>query len=185
MNYRLSKVKDQQFYDEAVFSSRYDVYDGSQLTGQFFYSRKRAYFTYDRIEIELQRKPSLFSPDKVRIIQDGKEIGRYKLTNWLAFRGYADSILIQDEHYQFKRVTPDVKFRFYKKATWGHFKFTLCNNAEEIIYSFRIDYPAVSAGNTSAQKPFEGSITCSTPNKLLVMAGLFLVERALENDSID
>jgi len=183
MTYQFSKeVDDDRSFEDNKISKEYNVFDGNKSIGQFFYSSKECFFTYDNTRIRLDiRKPFFRLPQvSMKDEKSGEAIGKYKLTNALISR---DCLIIHRDIYEFRRLPPNVKHSILKKHTWGHFTFGLSNEVEQIIYSFKIDYPPISLGNIVPKRRFDGLIDCSSSNKLLILAGLYLVERALENNN--
>jgi hypothetical protein len=117
-------------------------------------------------------------------IEASVQIGHYKLSNWTVFFGYNDKLIWQEQEYKFKKIKPDIRYSLFNKDTWGHFKFQLSNDNEIVTYIFKIDAPAISVGNPYTDKPFEGSIDIDSSSPLTALAGLILVERALDNETI-
>jgi hypothetical protein len=124
MIFQLSKkVNDNQFINEFELSKRYDVFDGNELMGQFFYSSKKCFFTFDKRRIKLDIRKSFFTLPKVSVIEEktGETIGKYSLTNPGICRGFSDCISIHHEVHNFKRLRPDLRHSIFKKETWGQF----------------------------------------------------------------
>jgi hypothetical protein len=158
--------------------SLYQVFDGEKLEGQFLFSRKASYIKYKEEKLFI-RKRKIISEESPLII------GYYKLTNWIAIIGYRDKLIWDDKEYLFKRIKPDISYSLFKKDTWGHFKFQLTSYEENVIYSFRINMPVFSIGNPVVENPFQGEIELNNTNILIAFAGLYLLERSLDNQSID
>lgn len=158
----------------------YSLFVNESLLGKFYYSQKQSFFSFDDVSVRIDTRHRSFRKPEVAITDEfsNKEIGHYKLTNWTIFIGYQDKVYLQDEIHSFKRHRPD---GYSYKITLGRYKFTLTNNTEQITYTFQIRYPLFSLGNISTTIPFEGSIEFNSNNKMALFAGLYLIERALDN----
>ena len=172
------------FFDGDKIIKRYTVSDEGKLIGQFFYSPKECYFTYDDKKIRLHIKRPFLRLPKVSVIDETSNaiIGKYRLTNPRIFAGYRDRLTLDGKVYAFRNLPSGVKYSLFKRSTWYHFKFSLTCGREDVVYTFKLDKPARSFGYMRPEIPFKGSIDVTGGNKLLMLAGLYLVERALDVD---
>ena len=108
-------------------------------------------------------------------------VGHFEFSNWAVLIGFKDKLIWQDQEFKFKRVKPEPLHSIFQKQTWGHFKFQLSRDNENIIYKFKIDIPTAALGNPYVDKPFSGYVETENTDPLIALAGLILVERALGN----
>lgn len=160
----------------------YSLFDNERLVGKFFYGKKGCSFSFDELSVRIDTFYNSFGISKVEIVDDisHKLIGHYKLTNWIIFIGYRDKLHLQEEVHSFTKHLPD-EYAIFGKINWGRYQFALTNNTEQIIYNFQIQYPSFNFREVAPTLPFEGSIEFNSNNKMAIFAGLYLIERALEN----
>ena len=111
-------------------------------------------------------------------------IGHFEVSDWSIFKGNSFKLYLIGKEYQLKKVKPDQKYSIFKKETWGQFKLHLDRREEKIIYSFNITTLVISVGNHGFPTPFNGKIESKHSEILTVLAGLYLVEKLLDNEMV-
>ncbi len=168
--------------------TNYKLADGTTIDNGFEYNIiDKAQLLYAKNYYWLSYETKQYLVDKFFQITDKEtntKIGYYELSGWNIFSRYKDKLLWEGQEYKFKKIKPEIRYSLLNKDTWGHFKFQLSKDNEIVIYSFKIDTPAISIGNPYTEKSFEGYIEIKNTTLLTALAGLILVERALDNESI-
>ena len=84
--------------------------------------------------------------------------------------------------YYFRRIQPDIKYDWFKKASWGHFKFILYSTKGEdaAYFSLKMDIPIISKPNYTKYRPFEGIIESSFSNLSVIALAFYLFELEFE-----
>ena len=166
-------------------SAKYTVtnQDGAGC-GEFLYNPKWCFFLHGdkRIRYDIKRR---WFGDIVNLVDDvtNEVIGVYHKHWWSA--GPWDGFYLYDKYYAFKKKKPDVRFSLFKRSTWHHYKFSLTNPVEEFIYTFKLDYPAITLGGYIERCQFAGTVQSATHDLLPLFAGFFLIEESLRNTSVD
>lgn len=157
----------------------YRVFDGEKLVGEFCYTSKGGLFTCGGRKSILRVRHRWPMMPKVSLIdqQSGEQIGRYHLTYMRGpglFKGNSDELIMGETTYRFRSLT-----------TGSHYKFSLANETETIVYTFRIDFPrGFSLGNITPQLPFEGLIDFNSQNLDVLFAGFYLMEYAFDEEGM-
>jgi hypothetical protein len=166
--------------------SHYQVQKEGKPVGDFFYTAKEGVFFCEGNEIGLAIHKRVFLLPKVALIAkpSGQQIGKFYLPfirSGLIHN--TDELILGNVNYWFRKLRPNIKNSLFKLSIHRHCKFDLFNENEEIIYSFKIKYPAgFNVGNTTPKIPFEGAIQCRSDNLVAMFAGFYLIEKALEED---
>ncbi|MHA4811029.1 hypothetical protein ACX0G9_23175 [Flavitalea flava] len=170
---------------DALYSSKeqskYKVFDHEKSLGEFFYNSREGLFFCEEKEIKLEIRKRFMLMPKVSVINrlSGEKIGKFNLP----YLRTTDELIMGSVTYSFKKLKPDSKFLLFKLSTHGHYKFSLFNDTEEIIYNFKINYPrGISLGNITPTLPFDGSIHCMSNNLPALFAGFYLIEKALDQE---
>jgi hypothetical protein len=170
--YSLSK---DQTLDKGIL---YQLFDKKQLVGQFILSNPNIFFSSNSKRFFVDNKSLIFDE------QNSIAIGQYKYSNWTIFTGYRDKMFWHNDEYQLKKVKPDTRYSIFNKESWGQFKFHLTGANGKVVYKFKIDIPTVSVGNPYLNKPFSGEIEIIGVETIIALAGLRLIEKAIENESL-
>ncbi len=168
--------------------NNYKIADGTIIDNGFEYNIiDKGQLLYTKGYYWLSYETKQYLVDKSFQITDREtntKIGHYELSNWTIFMGYKDKLLWQGQEYKFKKIEPEIRYSLFNKDTWGHFKFQLSKDNETVIYTFEIDTPKIGIGSPYTEKSFEGHIDIKGTSLLTALAGLILVDRALDNESI-
>ena len=161
----------------------YKIFHNDTFLGQFFYSEYASYFAFENFDIKIETTKHFFKSWEHKIIDQIKsiEIGSYEKSSWISPKRNAGRIQFDNKIYNCERLKPEIKNKYFKKETWGHYKIRLSNEQDTIIYKFKLDIPWIG-GLDSAFKPFVGHIETTCENLLPVFAGLFLIEQIFENE---
>lgn len=118
----------------------------------------------------INKKRGFFQRNRISIIDalSKKQIGSYKLSVWIIFRGYIHKMIIGENIYTFRRIPADIKFSLLDRTTHNHYKFIFYNNTDEVTYSFRINFPTFSLGNPGPDISFDGFINTSSKDFFLL-----------------
>jgi hypothetical protein len=130
------------------------------------------------------RKPEVFLFDK-----SNKQIGEIKI-NYQGLRKSRKDVLsdpnaaisLHGSVYHFKQVKPDVDYHFFKKSTWGHYKFILYSNDESATFSLKMNIPVIGQPGFTKYRPFVGVIETSFQDPLLMGLAFYLFELEFETD---
>ena len=156
--------------------SLYKVFINKIIQGQFLYSSELSFINYCDKKLIIDKKADILNPDSTTLN------GHYELTNWRMLVGYRDKMFFDGKEYSFKRLKQDMQYSLFKKESWGQRKFQLQHDNENVTYLFALNVPALSLGSPFFKKPFSGSIELDNATILVALAGLYLIERALDNE---
>lgn len=162
----------------------YEIFDQQSLVAEFACTRREGLFTYDgkRVKLNIRRRFILMPVITLLEEATGESVGQIKLAYARPpSRMYPDKLILGPDTWRFTKHQVNSLF---KRSTWGQYKFALSTEREEILYTFKIDYPAgFSLGYSNAKMPFEGSIGYSGKNMLAALAGFYLIENAFDDES--
>ena len=111
-----------------------------------------------------------------------RQIGHYRVNGHallpIEFNSVDSWIEVEEKKYKFRRLSVDVQSRFFKKESWGHFKFEIFQdyNNEHAEYSLKIDIPALSRPNYLKYRPFVGVIETNMTDILPILSSFYLTE---------
>ena len=187
MNFNFSrqqaKWSDVGLIKQVSDSAKYTVTNQEGVAcGEFLYNPKWCFFLHGDKRIRFDIKRRWFKVDIVNLVDDktNEVIGGYYKHWWNS--GPWDGFTLYDKYYTFKKLS---RFFLFKRSTWNNYKFSLTNPVEEFIYTFKIDYPAISFGSYIERCQFEGTVQSATPDLLPLFAGFFLIEETLRDTSVD
>lgn len=147
--------------------------------GQLLISKNCSFIKFESNEFNIDRKLRIFKKHHSEIL------GYYKTINWTAFVGYKDKLIWGEKEYSLKKIKPDIPHSIFDSQTWGHFKFQLVGENEMAIYMFRIKTSAFVLGNAYVDETISGKIELNSMDTLIALAGLRLVEKALDNETVE
>jgi hypothetical protein len=168
--------------------ANYKVFDGRKPIGEYYHTPKESELSFEGKRIKLKTRGRWPLMPKVTITDHpyGETVGKIKLSYIHGpggFGGYPHEMILENNKYWFKELKPDVRYSLFKRETRGYYKFKCYNEWEEIIYTFKIDFPpGFSLGNNTPKLPFAGAIDYRCNNLLLLFAGFYLIEAAFDQE---
>lgn len=156
----------------------YAVYSKEGLLGTFLLSERAGFIDFDETSLRIDIAHYVFKNDRYLIVDSRSEspVGEYRIPIILGGIMALGTMLLEGKVYSCKKQRPDVRYSPFKKSTWGHYKVSVSNEAEEVIYKLKVDVPIIDVPNTS-QRPFDGEVQTNTVNLKLLFCGLFLLEQ--------
>jgi hypothetical protein len=160
----------------------YKTFDNEILVGEFLCSSKVAYILTKTDKLRIDIKNHFFKTSKYEIINlaTDTKIGFYDLPIWRISWKEIGNLTLSDQTYYCNRQRAETKYNIFKKATWGHYKINLANQLTEINYKLKVDTNWISPADSEFRKA-QGEIVSNQTNNILILAGLFLIERMLYN----
>ena len=159
----------------------YTVTQGEKHVGQFYYHNEICFFEYEDREMGLKINRPFFKNIDVSII-DRKTEQRVGAIEIPMVKGGFDPtigwIKLSDIIYRGEKQGRDVKPRLPWPDNLGNFQFCISNTRQDVIYGLQTSRYATS--------PFKnGRIQLLGNDLLLLFAGFFLVEEALQKEASD
>ena len=171
---------------------KYSITEGQKnIFAEFHQDHSKQFVSMDGDEIFIERRNKLIRKPEIYFVSRNTngQIGEIKLKGnriskrWESVVGEPNAIILYNEKsFHFGRIEPDIKSQFFKKHTWGHYKFVLycIDNDQSAFYSFKIDVPFISSPFSTPFRPFEGVIETNFKDLLLLPLGFYLIELELE-----
>lgn len=161
----------------------YRLFDADKLIGTFEFSHTQHTFSFNDREYFIEVIERFFKKPSYKLFNKltHELIGEFQLSTWRAttFR-FAKPNLQQKEYFIFAKIQPDTPYSIFNKGSWGHYKFQVSNGTEAAVFSLKVDLAFFS---TNLQyRPLKGKVELFGDNKLLLFAGLFLIERHFQNE---
>jgi hypothetical protein len=165
-----------------------------ETLAEFHYGSHEQIVKLETKEIRIEPIKQQFKRKKL-LLFDGKDqtqTGEIKINTqgisyfWKDVPSDANAIItFCGADYYFRRIQPDTPYDWFKKASWGHFKFILYSNKcqDAAYFSLKMDIPVVSKPNYTKYIPFEGIIESSFANVSVITLAFYLFE--LEFDAED
>lgn len=170
-------------------ASVYTVYTiAGTLAGQFSLYHKEKTIRFEGTEISLEiNKPFFRNPTFLLIDRkSGESIGGYRIFSngnssfHLMGSAYLPTgmLTLNNTQYNFRRIVPDVKYSFFKRDTWGYFKFRLeaIYGQEFYEYDMKVDVQSRNKPYHLRRGSFSGMISSNQENFAALFAGFYLME---------
>ena len=191
MKYKISKELIDEYSDDKPYEELrlYKLIDENEkVVGQFFYYTDRQYFIFGKTNISIEVISNLFKKTIYNLVDCNtkNKIGEYEIFGGRGIdRFWQDapskptaSIYVDDKKLNFRRITADVDYSFFRKETWGYFKFKLyaTKGNEFYYYTLKMDVPIISKSNYTKFRSFSGQVETNSNNILIILAGLYLMD---------
>src|SRR5574343_172611 len=163
----------------------YKLYDKDSLIGKFIVSPKVAFLMTNEDKYRIDITNHFFKSNEYEIIDIKNEvkIGFYTLSTWRIGWREIGTLTLNNEKYFCKRQKAEIRNNIFKKATWGHFKLSLSNHLTEVVYNLKVDTNWIESANSEFRNA-EGKVKFSQADTMLILTGLFFIERMLDiNDT--
>lgn len=162
-----------------------------QILAEFHHGYYELLVKAESKEIKIEPIKRLFKKTKL-LLFDGKDhtqIGEMQINGqgishfWKDVPSDPNAVItFNGVDYYFRRIQPDIQYDWFKKASWGHFKFTLYSTkGEDVAYfSLKMDIPIISKPNYTKYRPFEGIIESNFSNLSVIVLAFYLFELEFE-----
>ncbi len=195
MNYKFSKELIDEYPGDKPYRQLrlYKILDNKkQIVGQFYYYADEQYFLFGDKQISIEVISKLFKKTRYNLVNQSKQIqiGNYEIFGGFGIARFWEdvpstptgTINVDNKKYNFRRIPADIEYSFFKKATWGYFKFRLyaTKGNEFYEYSLKMDIPSFSKVHYTNYRPFTGEIESNSDNILVMLAGFYLMEIEFE-----
>lgn len=153
-----------QFHNHPYFM--YKVFDEQlKLVGNYYCRDHAAAFEFENRKFNVQEKQHGLSRSTYELIDEQQSvIGEYKFPAW----SWKNASLRLGEN----------NFTCDPVNLWPNYTIVVVSKPSAVMYQFKIKTPLISF-KRNTQRPFTGTVTLWENNKLLLFAGLFLVEALL------
>lgn len=168
-------------YGRLDWCSMFTISTEEKRIGRFFNSDEVSFLAFEEQDIRIDYIRKLFRHPQYFIVdqKNNQAIGGYERENYINDRTPYGRLFLGDKTFQCEKLNPDVNRRVFKKETWGHFKIRVGNDTEAVTYIIKIEHQSIWSAS-EANKPFEGTIQLEGNNRMLLFAGIFLVQQVLE-----
>lgn len=178
-----------------LYLNVYRVIDNDHtILGEYYSDRDRQYVKCNDNEIEIQTISKLFKKTKYLLIdaQNGnKQIGSFNLLGigigyyWKDVPSSPNgTLMLNNVVYNFRRIAPAVRESFFKKDTYGYFRFRLYSvtGIDYAEYDLKMEMSIWKRPGAANNKPFEGTVETNMKNFPAVLAACFLMEYEFRHD---
>jgi hypothetical protein len=182
MRFTFSKEIIDRYFVEGFGNYRgvkhYKVFDGTSLTGQFYFFDDAGFFRFEDRTVRLDRSRGVFKTGTDRLVdqESGHTLATCNFAGWSNSLG---TLKYNNKEYKFRKGSPAVRTSLFDIKTWGHYKMILSNDLDGVNYDFQVKRTLFTLKKYNLH-PYSGEIdTWGKADLLTVMTGLYLIERML------
>lgn len=188
MRYTFSKEIIDSYFVEDFGNCRdvkhYKVFASSTLAGEFYFFNNGGFFRFEERTVQLHRGHGILKKSNDRLI-DQESRHTLATCNFGEWSNSLGTLQYHNKDFKFRKGSAAVKTSLFNIKTWGHYKMMLSTDLDGVSYDFQVKRTLFTLKKYNLH-PYTGEIdTWGKTDLLIVMTGLYLIERMLVLQDVD